>query len=216
MQPAPDAAPAPDTPREQLRNAGRVDPAFFIHDQFDEIIGAPADGLYLGKWKTKWTAIEGVRGYFDKITEELVDPGQLLASASTFLQAVGGAYRAYQTALLTHNRLDFAHLQKLVYDLLLDADVATTITREVKYVLVDEYQDTNFIQEQLLLKLTEGTSNLCAVGDEDQSLYRFRGATVRNILEFPTHFPSCPVVRLTTNYRSHKRIVEAYCAFHPS
>ena len=76
--------------------------------------------------------------------------------------------------------------------------------------MVDEYQDTNFIQEQLLLKLTEATRNLCVVGDEDQSLYRFRGATVRNILEFTTRVPGCAVVKLTTNYRSHRRIVEAY------
>ena len=60
-------------------------------------------------------------------------------------------------------------------------------------MLVDEYQDTNYVQEQLLLKLTEKTRNLCVVGDEDQSLYRFRGATVRNILEFPQRMPGCAV-----------------------
>src|SRR2546430_7798512 len=107
-------------------------------------------------------------------------------------------------------RLDFAHQQRLAYALLLDPHTAATITRGVKYVMVDEYQDANFIQEQLLLKLTEQTGNLCVVGDEDQSLYRFRGATVRNILEFPKHFPSCPLVRLTINYRSHRKIVETY------
>ena len=77
-------------------------------------------------------------------------------------------------------------------------------------MLVDEYQDTNYVQEQLLLKLTEQTGNICAVGDEDQSLYRFRGATVRNILEFPTRFANCRVIKLTTNYRSHRTIVGRY------
>lgn len=76
--------------------------------------------------------------------------------------------------------------------------------------MVDEYQDTNFIQEQILLKLTAATHNLCVVGDEDQSLYRFRSATVRNILEFTERLPGCAVVKLTTNYRSHRRIVAAY------
>jgi DNA helicase-2/ATP-dependent DNA helicase PcrA len=76
--------------------------------------------------------------------------------------------------------------------------------------MVDEYQDTNFIQEQLLFKLIEKHKNICVVGDEDQSLYRFRGATVRNILEFPSKMPNCTVVKLTINYRSHKRIVNAY------
>ena len=85
-----------------------------------------------------------------------------------------------------------------------------TLCPDLRYVLVDEYQDTNYVQEQLLLKLTEKTRNLCVVGDEDQSLYRFRGATVRNILEFPQRLPGCAIVKLTTNYRSHRAIVERY------
>ena len=169
-----------------------------------------SDDRYLHKWTTKWTAIKGVRGYFDKITEELVDPRQLLHAQEPFLRSLGTAYNAYREALFSNNRLDFAHQQKLVYDLLLDPSTAATIARSVRYVMVDEYQDTNFIQEQILLKLTEATRNLCVVGDEDQSLYRFRGATVRNILEFSSRVPGCTVVKLTTNYRSHWRIVEAY------
>ncbi len=122
----------------------------------------------------------------------------------------GKAYLAYRQVLFANNRIDFAHLQKLLHDLLLDPEVAPAITRGVKYVLVDEYQDTNFIQEQILLRRSATTDNLCVVGDEDQSLYRFRGATVRNILEFTARFPHCRVVKLTTNYRSHERIVAAY------
>ena len=151
-----------------------------------------------------------MRGYFDKITEELIDPARLCNAAEPFLRRLGVAYMAYQRAVFSNNRLDFAHQQRLVYDLLCDPLVADGLTRDVRYVMVDEYQDTNFIQEQLLLKLSAATRNLCVVGDEDQSLYRFRGATVRNILEFTTRVPDCTVVKLTTNYRSHKRIVQAY------
>jgi len=182
----------------------------FVFEHFDQIIGPAENDLYLGKWKTRWTAIEGVRGYFDKITEELVDPAQLTGSANPFLVAIGNAYRRYERALLDANRTDFAHLQRLVYDLLRDPGTAAAVTRDLRYVLVDEYQDTNYIQEQLLLTLTEKSRNLCVVGDEDQSLYRFRGATVRNILEFPQRMPGCAVVKLTTNYRSHRAIVERY------
>src|SRR5262249_35138447 len=103
-----------------------------------------------------------------------------------------------------------AHLQKLVHGLLSDAGLAEAVTSRIRYVLVDEYQDTNHVQEQILLKLVTKTRNLCVVGDEDQSLYRFRGATVRNILEFPHRMPGCAVVKLTTNYRSHRSIVERY------
>ena len=182
----------------------------FIFERFNEIIGPAENGLFLERWKTRWTAIEGARSYFDKITEELIDPAQLIASTDPFHVAIGHAYRRYERVLLDANRTDFAHLQRLVYDLLRNPGTADTVTRDLRYILVDEYQDTNYIQEQLLLKLTEKNRNLCVVGDEDQSLYRFRGATVRNILEFPQRMPGCAVVKLTTNYRSHRAIVERY------
>jgi len=182
----------------------------FIFDHFDEIIGPQESGLYLGRWKTRWTAIEGARGYFDKITEELIEPQRLLASGVLFLHRIGNAYLAYEKALFENNRVDFTHLQSMIYALLTDPEQGHSLARDIRYVLVDEYQDTNYVQEQLLLQLTEKTRNLCVVGDEDQSLYRFRGATVRNILEFPTRFLDCTVVKLTTNYRSHKHIVQQY------
>jgi len=181
-----------------------------IFEHFDEIIGPAEDGLYLQRWKTRWTAIEGARGYFDKITEERVDATRLESSTDAFLKRLGASYRAYEAALFASNRTDFAHLQSIVYELLLSSEHRDALASELRYMLVDEYQDTNYIQEQLLLKLTEGTDNLCVVGDEDQSLYRFRGATVRNILEFPTRFANCRVIKLTTNYRSHRAIVERY------
>lgn len=182
----------------------------FIFEHFAEVIGTEENNRFLGRWKTKWTAIEGARNYFDKITEELVDIDQLTASESPFLRLIAGAYRAYETALYTNNHVDFAHLQSIVHGLLEDEKQRKALTSDIHYLLVDEYQDTNTVQEQLLLKLSEHSGNLCVVGDEDQSLYRFRGATVRNILEFPSRFESCPVVRLTTNYRSHRSIIERY------
>jgi DNA helicase-2/ATP-dependent DNA helicase PcrA len=182
----------------------------FIFEHFDEIVGAPENDHFLLRWKTKWTAIEGARGYFDKITEELVDPARLSGAGDPFLAAIGGAHQRYEKALLEANRTDFAHLQRLAHGLLADAGTAAAVTRDLRYVLVDEYQDTNYVQEQLLLKLTERSHNLCVVGDEDQSLYRFRGATVRNILEYPQRVPGCHVVKMTTNYRSHRAMVERY------
>jgi DNA helicase-2/ATP-dependent DNA helicase PcrA len=182
----------------------------FLFDHFNEIAGPLINDRYFGKWSTRWTAIEGMSGYFNKVTEELVDPQRLIDSRDPFLQSIGSAYRVYQQKLFDNNRLDFAHQQKLLYDLLQDSDIASAITHTIKYVMVDEYQDTNYIQEQLLLKLSTATGNICVVGDEDQSLYRFRGATVRNILEFPDRVSNCNIIKLTTNYRSHHRIIEAY------
>ena len=182
----------------------------FVFEHFGEIIGPPENGHFLVRWRTRWTAIEGACRYFDKITEELVEPEQLTGSADPFLVAIGNAYCRYERALLEANRTDFAHLQKIVYDLLGDPSTADAVTRDLRYVIVDEYQDTNYIQEQLLFKLTKTSRNLCVVGDEDQSLYRFRGATVRNILEFPQRVAGCATIKLTTNYRSHQSIVERY------
>ncbi len=182
----------------------------FLWEHFDEVIGPPENDLYLRRWKTRWTAIEGARSYFDKITEELVDPAALAAASDPFLSAVGSAYGRYERALVQANRTDFAHLQRHVLDLLRDRRGRAALAPDIRYVMVDEYQDTNHIQEQLLLELTAGSRNLCVVGDEDQSLYRFRGATVRNILEFPQRVTGCAIVKLTTNYRSHRAIVERY------
>lgn len=184
--------------------------SLFIYDHFDEIIGGAEDGRYLRHWKSRWKAITAAGQYFDKITEELLDPHELAASPDPFLSSVARAYERYQDYLFKDNRVDFAHLQRLVIELLSYPAIADAVTRDIRHVLVDEYQDTNYIQEQLLFKLTEKTRNLCVVGDEDQSLYRFRGATVRNILEFPSRVPGCTVVKLTTNYRSHRAIVERY------
>lgn len=182
----------------------------FIFDHFKEIIGNGENGSFLGKWKTRWTAIEGAHAYFNKITEELVDPEAVSASSNAALAKIGKAYKAYVRVLAENNRIDFAHQQKLALDLLEDSEIRESIISRLKYVMVDEYQDTNYIQEQFLLGLTKESHNICVVGDEDQSLYRFRGATVRNILEFPQRVAGCSVIKLTTNYRSHERIIRAY------
>lgn len=182
----------------------------FLFENFTEICGGNNEPPYVNKWNSKWKAIAGLRDYFNKITEELVDPYTLQASTIPFLQHLGRAYLAYHELLFRQNRVDFAHLQKLVHDLLADAAICERITKGIRHILVDEYQDTNYVQEQVLLKLASATGNICVVGDEDQSLYRFRGATVRNILEFPTRFSGCKIVTLSTNYRSHAGIVAAY------
>jgi len=162
---------------------------------------------------TRWTAIAGLTEFFNKITEELVVPQDLIESKNQFLSSIGQAYLRYEQKLQELNRLDFAHQQKIFLELLLNPEISPKIQSEARYVLVDEYQDTNYIQEQLLLRLATPQNNLCVVGDDDQSLYRFRGATVRNILEFGKHFNPCPQVWLKTNYRSHKAIISAYNRF---
>jgi len=182
----------------------------FLYEHRDEILGEGATAPFLGRWSSQWTALKKLGLYFDKLTEECVDPDALRASGADFPVALAGAYDRYREALRASNRVDFAHQQRHVHDLLLDPDARARVIAPLRYVMVDEYQDTNYVQEQLLLRLSREGANLAVVGDEDQSLYRFRGATVRNILEFPSRVPGCRQIRLTTNYRSHPAIIEAY------
>ena len=96
----------------------------FIFEHFDEIVGPPENNLFLLRWKTRWTAIEGARGYFDKITEELIEYEQLAGATDPFLRAIGTAYGRYERALRDSNRTDFAHLQRLVLQLIDNAGTA--------------------------------------------------------------------------------------------
>src|SRR5262249_40740947 len=131
----------------------------FLFDHFGDIV--EGDSPYLGKWSTKWRAIEGMRDYFDKITEELVDSDAVKTSPDAFVAEIGAAYERYRAKLFERNRVDFAHLQGLVYQLLSDDEIGATVAGRFRYVLVDEYQDTNYVQEQVLTKLASATRNLC-------------------------------------------------------
>ena len=185
----------------------------FFFDKFDEIVPEQRDGKYFGTWSTKWSTIDFVIPYFDKITEELIDPAELSRDSDLFVKELGQAYMNYEECMWTNNKVDFAHLQRIFLDLLESEEVGQKLKTSIKYVMVDEYQDTNTIQERIVRELSSVSQNLCVVGDEDQALYRFRGATVRNILEFASATPSCEVVRLEVNYRSHRRIVDSYSRY---
>ena len=154
--------------------------------------------------------VKGALKYFERICDEVINPRDLTRSRSSFIAAVGRCYRRYARLLLDENAADFAHLQAWADLLLDDDDVADAISGGIRYLMCDEYQDTSHVQERILTRLSEVHGNLCVVGDEDQSLYRFRGATVGNILGFARRFHDCRVVELTVNYRSHPDIVRAY------
>ena len=119
-------------------------------------------------------------------------------------------YRLYEKKLRENSALDFDDLILYTVKLLESSpDTLAYYQNRFRYVLVDEYQDTNPAQDRLTQLFASGTGNLCVVGDDDQSIYRFRGATVKNILEFDRTFPDAAVIRLEQNYRSTKTILEA-------
>jgi DNA helicase-2/ATP-dependent DNA helicase PcrA len=119
-------------------------------------------------------------------------------------------YADYQARLRALNAADFGDLLLLTVDLLKrDAEVLATYHRMFRYILVDEYQDTNLVQYYWLRLLAQGHKNICCVGDDDQSIYSWRGAEIENILKFERDFPGAKTVRLEANYRSTAPILAA-------
>jgi DNA helicase-2/ATP-dependent DNA helicase PcrA len=132
------------------------------------------------------------------------------AAAHTYVDDVAlRIFRAYEERLRAANAVDFEDLILLVAKLLEGSPEGDRIRRRFDYVLVDEFQDTNATQYRFLRDLVRGHHNLCVVGDDDQSIYRWRGADVRNIRGFRRDYPNATVVKLEQNYRSTKRIVSA-------
>jgi DNA helicase-2/ATP-dependent DNA helicase PcrA len=182
----------------------------FIFKHLRSILSREASSFFSEKWGNEWQIAQWLQNYLDKITEERVEEKVLLASDKPFLRHLARAYLNYRRALINENRLSFSAQLGTAYKLLSLPETRHKITQAIRYVFVDEYQDINNIQEQIVLNLASATGNLCVVGDEDQAIYRFRGATVRNILEFANKVPECTTLLLTTNYRSHPDIIAAY------
>ncbi len=157
-----------------------------------------------------WKAAGRLCGLVNELREELVTPEALRAAGGAYEAAVANILEQYINLLRARGDMDFTEMEVQAYELLRRRpEILDEVQRKIRYIMVDEYQDTNTIQEQILFLLVGPQRNLCVVGDDDQSLYRFRGATVRNILEFPDRFPAgvCKVVRLEENYRSDRDIL---------
>ncbi len=141
----------------------------------------------------------------------MVDPQDFfLGSKDPTSERVAHIFRAYQDELRKNNAMDFDDLLLEAVRLLKSsAEVRQRYQRRYQYILVDEYQDTNRPQYELMKLMAGEHKNVCAVGDEDQSIYSWRGADIRNILEFEQDFPNAKIVRLEQNYRSTQTILEA-------
>jgi ATP-dependent DNA helicase UvrD/PcrA len=135
------------------------------------------------------------------------------ASTDPNTTRLASVYEQYEARLRQANALDFDDLLLETVRLLAhDVDLRRQYNQRFEFVMIDEYQDTNRTQYELIRLLTEGHKNLCVVGDEDQSIYGWRGADIRNILDFERDYPNAAVIRLEQNYRSTKNILEAASA----
>lgn len=161
---------------------------------------------------TKQTKERTILGMISSAKNELVGPTEFaMNSMGDFkLKRIADAYIEYQQTLKKNNALDFDDLiMKTVELFKTRPDVLENYQNRFHYIMVDEYQDTNTAQFELVRLLASARRNLCVVGDDDQSIYKFRGANIRNILDFEKVYPEAQVIKLEQNYRSTQNILDA-------
>lgn len=153
-----------------------------------------------------------ILAYISSAKNEMVSPERYMKinQSDYHMTKVAQAYKEYQETLKKNNALDFDDLLVLAVELFRNCpDVLDYYQERFKYIMVDEYQDTNTVQFELISLLADKYKNLCVVGDDDQSIYKFRGANIRNILDFERVFPDTAVIKLEQNYRSTGNILDA-------
>ncbi|HYN15064.1 MAG TPA: UvrD-helicase domain-containing protein [Terriglobales bacterium] len=196
---------------EALKDGFRRD--FVIYDESDQQLVVKAAMRRLGL-DDKQMKPSAVLARISWAKNHMRDPIEVYrSSADPKAERVAHIYEIYRQELRKANALDFDDLLLEAVRLLREAaEVRERYQRRFEYILVDEYQDTNRPQYELMRLLAGTRHNLCVVGDEDQSIYSWRGADIRNILEFEQDFPEAKIVRLEQNYRSTENILEAASA----
>ncbi len=187
-----------------------LSPQFAIYDVQDQLdlFKVVLKGLNIPK---DTLAPNQARNQISYLKNKMITPSTQARKARTILEkTVVEVYSAYQKALRVNEALDFDDL--LLYPLELfdkQPKILAKYQKKWKYILVDEYQDTNRPQFHFLTRLSENNQQICVVGDDDQSIYGWRGADVSNILDFGKFFPSCRIFTLEKNYRSTQQILDA-------
>lgn len=203
----------------EYHNFGNV---FIVLDDLDQFIYVNKNYWNYGlRDFVKEIYVDELINFYNKCTENDVDPSELSKyykklGASVKDLAIVKSYQIYIGNLLNPNdtRLDFSLLQREFYHLLLKNPAILKIVREMyDYILIDEYQDTNPIQDSIFKLITEPKYNITVVGDEDQSIYGFRGASIKNFRTFLNRYPGAKKLELEENFRSNKEIVACFDKF---
>ncbi|WP_026507603.1 ATP-dependent helicase [Butyrivibrio sp. MC2013] len=162
--------------------------------------------------ETRDLKLRQIQSKISTCKDNLVSPEEYsLAAGNDYIKSrISKAYIEYQAALKKNNAMDFDDLiMNTVMLFRKDEEVLESYRERFRYIMVDEYQDTNTAQFELIALLAGKYRNLCVVGDDDQSIYRFRGANIRNILDFEKNYPDATVIKLEQNYRSTQTILDA-------
>jgi DNA helicase II / ATP-dependent DNA helicase PcrA len=183
---------------------------FTIYDQADQLRVVKACLEELERDPKRFVP-RGIHSQISNAKNQLIGPDEYAARVASFYdQTVADVYSLYQRRLFTSNAVDFDDMLMLTVEVLRRfPEAREKWSKAFRYVLVDEYQDTNHAQYTLLKLLAAEHQNLMAVGDPDQSIYSFRGADIRNIMEFEHDFPDTKVIPLEQNYRSTNTILQA-------
>jgi DNA helicase-2/ATP-dependent DNA helicase PcrA len=196
-----------------LRESGRaidIPPNFVVYDDSDqlEVVRRVLIDLNIDE---KQIGARPIRNAISRAKERLITPNAYRETASDYFERiVASVYERYETYLRAANALDFDDLINKVIELLeTQPHARERYQDQFRYILVDEYQDVNYAQYVLTRLLAEKHRNLCVVGDDDQSIYAFRGAEVELILRFEKDFPDAKVIKLEQNYRSTQVILDA-------
>lgn len=195
------------------RFADRIgyDNAFTIYDT-DDSKSVMKDVCKRLQIDTKQLKERTILGAISAAKNEGISPDEyeMNAAGDFHKMKIAKAYHEYQKVLLKNNAMDFDDLLVNAVELFHSSpDVLADYQNRLKYIMVDEYQDTNGIQFELIRLLAGANHNLCVVGDDDQSIYKFRGANIRNILDFEKFFSEAKVIKLEQNYRSTQNVLDA-------
>ncbi|MEA3318665.1 MAG: ATP-dependent helicase [Bacillota bacterium] len=190
-----------------------------LHVTDDEMFRMELKNYFGNRSSSKHDCTKSLLGIFNRFSEENLSPTEIrekaIHSNDETLIKVANIYQWYKQELSHKNQVDFSLIQQKALDVLMRSEHTTF---EFQHVIIDEYQDTNRIQEKLIFRLAKGNKNVCVVGDDDQALYRFRGATVENFVQFPErcnfYLQNSPKeIKLNINYRSRRQIVNTYTSF---
>ncbi len=197
--------------RQYAAEAG-MDPSYSIYDRDDQLrlTKQIVDRMHLTEYRPAQ-----LHGTISNAKNDLLTPTAYADQAgdSRYHRAVAEVYQRYQKGLSENNALDFDDLLMKMAFLLRDRpDLRQALSSKYRYILVDEYQDTNRAQYILAHGIAMDHENICVTGDPDQSIYAWRGADIRNILEFEADYPNCVTIRLEENYRSTAPILQAASA----
>lgn len=160
---------------------------------------------------TAWQKSGSLQKWVDRVNEERINNTKIYESSNIDIIFLRRVHERYLELLYEENAIDFSNLQYECYTILAtNEEILKKYQEKIKYIMIDEYQDTNSIQEKIFFLIAGERKNICVVGDDDQGLYRFRGATVKNILNFQRNFKEgeCKRIDLNINYRSNQDIID--------